>query len=751
MDLNSNDSYEEEFDSSDIPGKQSIFPSRNQIIIGLLFSTVILIFLEKISIKIFLFFIPSYFFLIFFWIILHLLFLRYLIYTFIYPGKNFLVNFYLRSVFGKMRAKSFNYSLELFQNRIDKILQSNKNIENNNKIIISISNTQINKSKVSSKYVDIYEQIKQHFGDLNFYEKNFLEKLQEFKTSIENSSLQENFKKYYHKENIFISEKDVKDYENIKNNAKQIQKLLNEYRGDFNEFGFSNIFKYIQNFFYNDILSSKKFIRTNALVTKPLSQEFIIKTKDDFDLDCLLIYSNQKNQKICSKNLVIVCGPNLTPFENLINSWDIDNLYLMNEIDILFWNYRGYGFSEGNADFNNVCDDILDIYDFIMEHFHYNKIAVHGLSIGGIPACYLACKRNINLIIADRTFGSVDDVIKTFPFGNKFIYFLAKILFFPFVNNTDNFTKSNCKKILMNDPEDKTIIDTFSLKTSIAKKIIQELFLVKNPKLNIRNINSENILDYALEPEQSKEIFTAFKYTINFLKNKSINETGNNQEMIFLEKTNVNSNNYFVDEKVQKLTDNSNNNNILNNINNTENNVIQISLKDISDTFYSKIKSLYSKFNSAGDSLYRFTEYMNIQSHFNNFFNNLFVYGSEDTNMLDYSLCNIHCVDEMLNNFIKESENFLNSEKIRAYSDYHIYKNFSFFVESIKNLKIFILSINLENIEREWFFELKGKLIPLNCGHILFYDEKELDTFKFLIKEDLIDYDIIVPSIEKSI
>ena len=100
--------------------------------------------------------------------------------------------------------------------------------------------------------------------------------------------------------------------------------------------------------------------------------------------------------------------------------------------------------------------------------------------------------------------------------------------------------------------------------------------MVKNPKLNIRNINSENILDYALEPEQSKEIFTAFKYTINFLKNKSINETGNNQEMIFLEKTNVNSNNYFIDEKVQKLTDNSNNNNILNNINNTENNVIQI-------------------------------------------------------------------------------------------------------------------------------------------------------------------------------
>ena len=747
MDLNSNDSYEEEFDSSDIPGKQSIFPSRNQIIVGLLFSTVIIIFLEKISIKIFLFFIPSYFFLIFFWIIIHLVLLKYLIYTFIYPGKNFLVNFYLRSVFGKMRAKSFNYSLELFQNRIDKILQANKNIENPNRLNISTSNSQINKSKVSSKYVDIYEQIKEHFGELNSYEKEFLDKLQIFKTSIENSSLQENFKKYYHKEPIFISEKDTKDYENIKNSAKEIQKLLNEYRGEWNEFGFNNIFKYLKNIFYNDILSSKKFIRTNALITKPNSEEIIIKTKDDFDLDCLLIYSNKKNQKISSKNLVIVCGPNLTPFENLINSWDIDNLYLMNDIDILFWNYRGYGFSEGDADFDNVCTDILDIYDFVLEHFHYNKIAVHGLSIGGVPASYLSNKRNINLIIADRTFGSVEDVINTFPFGNKVLYYLAKILFFPFVNNTENFMKSNCKKILMNDPEDRTIIDTFSLKTNISKIIIHELFVEKNPKLNTKNIISDNILDYALEPDQSKEIFSAFKYTINFLKNKSINESNNNQDIILLEKTNVNSNNYISDEKVQKLTDNINSNNIIS----SENNAIQISLKDISDIFYTKIKTLYSKFNSAGDYLIKFTDYMNNQAHFNNFFNNLFVYGSEDTNMLDYSLCNIHCVDEMLNNFVKEAENFLNSERIRAYSDYHIYKNFSFFVECIKNLKIFILSINLENIEREWFFELKGKLIPLNCGHILFYDDKELDTFKFLIKEDLIDYDIIVHSIEKSI
>jgi esterase/lipase len=273
----------------------------------------------------------------------------------------------------------------------------------------------------------------------------------------------------------------------------------------------------------------------------------------------------------------------------------------MNDIDILFWNYRGYGFSEGSADFTNSCEDILTIYDHVMEHFHYNKIAVHGLSIGGLPASYLASRRNINLIIADRTFGSVDDIINSFPFANKFIYYLAKILFFPFVDNKENFMKSNCKKILMNDPEDRTIIDTFSLKTSISKKIINELFQIKNPELNIRKIKSDNILDYALDPEQSKELFAAFKYTINFLKNKSISESNNNQELILLEKTNINSNN-VIDEKAQKLTENNININSSENLNvNPMNTAIQISLKDISDTFYSKIKMLYSKFNSCGD------------------------------------------------------------------------------------------------------------------------------------------------------
>ena len=64
------------------------------------------------------------------------------------------------------------------------------------------------------------------------------------------------------------------------------------------------------------------------------------------------------------------------------------------------------------------------------------------------------------------------------------------------------------------------------------------------------------------------------------------------------------------------------------------NNAIQVSLKEISDTFYTIIKKLYSNFYSAGDTLFKFVDYMNYPIHFHNFFNNLFVYHSEDFTML---------------------------------------------------------------------------------------------------------------------
>ena len=747
MELNSSDSYIEEFDSNEVPGRQSIFPSKPQIIIYSLLSFILLIILEKIFIKIFLFFIPSYFFLILTLLILNYFLLYYLTYTCIFPGKNFLVCFYLQRYYGKNRARQFHNSLEHLKNRIDKIIKMNgKKESEGEEINININTLRNNgedtsKSKVSSKYVDIYLKIKENFGQLNHYETDFLNKLITLKTAIENSSLQENFKKFITKEMISLSQKDLNDFENIKSEATILQNTLNEFKQDFPiTYNVNKIWKYFHNLFFNDILCSKRFGRISILLKNKNSKEIRIKTKDDTFLDCLLMLS-ESNKDFNEKNLVIVCGPNLTPFESFINSWDIDNLYLTNNTDILFWNYRGYGFSEGSTNFNVICDDVLCVYDYIANNYNYKSIAVHGLSIGGIPSCYLANNRKIKLLIADRTFGSVMDFLNSFIYINKILFYLAKILRIPLVDNANNFIGAKCKKIILNDPDDTTVRDTVSLKTSIAKKIIYELFNEKYPEFNIRNLKSENILEYTLEPQDEKEIYNAFKYTINFVKNKYDSyyseDNYKNNEIIKLNvnKENDNKKNNEINIKIEDSKKEQLNQNKIDNLDIS--NIPMEILHDISKVFYQKIYFLYSNFISCGDYLIKFTDYMNNQIHFNNFFNNLFIFGTEELRKDDLLICEIKNVDDMLNNFINEADKFLNSKEIAQFSEYFIFKNFQFFVECIKKIKIFFLELHLDNIENEWFKELKGDLIPLNCGHILFYNDRELDTIKHFIKENL--------------
>ena len=84
MELNESESYIEEFDSSDSPGRQSIFPSKPQIIIYSIIFLILLIFLEKLFIKIFFFFIPSYFFTIITMLLINYFLLIYFVYTCIY-------------------------------------------------------------------------------------------------------------------------------------------------------------------------------------------------------------------------------------------------------------------------------------------------------------------------------------------------------------------------------------------------------------------------------------------------------------------------------------------------------------------------------------------------------------------------------------------------------------------------------------------------------------------------------------------
>ena len=731
MEENLYDSYEfieDDYIENDSTENNSFFPPHEYILILILFLIILLIFFEKIFKSIFLFLIPSKFLLIIAIIILNLFILRYILINIIFIGKNSFIKFYFRAFVAKKKAKLLIKYLTNFNSKIDKILDTEKMEEIHNQSQL------ISRSKIIQKYIDIYENIQNKYGTMSNYSKNFYEHLLSLKNKIENSTLKDIYNKIEKNEQIIITNENKNNLEEIKNEVEQIKKILIDFRES--KSLCPNILN-IKGIIYNDILQSKEFTRESLLIKRQNSQKLIINTNDDIKLDCLLIASDNNNnieRMAQSKNLIIVCGPNLIPYDNLITSWDIDTIYTNNNIDLLFWNYRGYGFSEGSADFDNICYDIISIYDYILANYKYNKIGVYGFSIGGIAACHLANNRNINILIADRTFGSSLEILDNFYLG-KYIAYFGKILFITYVDNTSNYLSSKCNKVILNDIQDQVIFDSISLKTSIAKNIIYKIFNETNPELNIRNIKSKNILDYALEPEQSSQFYSSFKYIISFLKSKN-------------QRKNIEINN-SINDKILLLNEENLNNIESININNN------VKIKEVLEKFYDKIKTLFYNYFCPNNSFDIFLDYQSKKIHFNNYFNSLVIYGPEDISLKNYSICSTKYTENEINNFISDIEEILNLEEINKISQHILYQKLNYFKESLKNIKIFVAGMNMEEIENKWLRPMKGLLIPLNCGHTSFYyEDRTINTIIYLIKETFNNNDSIAiepPLIENNI
>ena len=631
----------------------------------------------------------------------------------IFPGKNLVIQFYLRNIQARIRAKYHKYELIALKNRIQHFINNknlnNAQIENNNNNenkskIIDIDYIENQRTKFSFNQVEIYNMIKGKYNNLSETSKKFLELSTKLKNNINNSNYNIHFDllKSRKENEINLNNNDINLYNDIIKNIDDILLIINEFLFD-EKFQFSKIFKYIKTFFTNDIFRTKEYSRMHAIFKKNESEQLTIISEGN-KLDCLLvkcddfIEENNINNSI-QKNIVIVCGPNLTPFENLMRSWDIENLYLKNCTDVLFWNYRGFGFSDGSASLTNVTIDIENIYEYIIKLNKYKKIAVHGLSIGGISACHLANKKKIDLLIADRTFGSVQNIIDNIFLG-KYIHYLAKILFFPYIDNSINFIQTKCIKVLMNDSEDLTIIDKISLKSQISREIIEKIFNEFKSESNVRKLKSEYILDYCFLPDEIESFYNSFIYIINQTKNYD---------------------KYGDKMQIEKVYKHSNNKELQENLN----------AKEFGE-FFNKIKNLFFHFITCGDNLESFQYFDNSKKHFYNFWNNFVVFGCDNENFKNFSICTIQNNDAILGKFIDNLYEILANED---YSSFKIFNEIKKFVTDLNKLKTFLLGLHIKEMDFNNLLPLKGILIPLYCGHIAFYDDKELETLKYIINQ----------------
>ena len=161
---------------------------------------------------------------------------------------------------------------------------------------------------------------------------------------------------------------------------------------------------------------------------------------DDNNNDKDNIFNNKYNQILMKKsnkkrNLIIFCNPNSMIYQCF--SPEKCYFYYQGNCDIFFWNYRGYGKSDGFSNFDNIKSDILEIYDEIKKWNVYEKIGIHGYSIGGIPATHLAKNRNIDLLISDRNFANISSIAQSYSFGSLLKFFCK----FFWIDRIDNYIK----------------------------------------------------------------------------------------------------------------------------------------------------------------------------------------------------------------------------------------------------------------------------------------------------------------------
>lgn len=155
------------------------------------------------------------------------------------------------------------------------------------------------------------------------------------------------------------------------------------------------------------------------------------------------------------------------------------SFFLKRGINVMCWNYRGYGKSTVNccAQINpyNCKLDAEKVLDFLVNRLKVKgKIGVYGRSLGGIVSCHLANKYPdiVKALIVDRTFSELD-LLSTRRLHGKITKFLYKLISFNWQTLNDrNFIEAKVPiKIVTCDPNDDVVDNYSSLAVGIANKL----------------------------------------------------------------------------------------------------------------------------------------------------------------------------------------------------------------------------------------------------------------------------------------
>jgi fermentation-respiration switch protein FrsA (DUF1100 family) len=104
----------------------------------------------------------------------------------------------------------------------------------------------------------------------------------------------------------------------------------------------------------------------------------------------------------------------------------VGKLELFNRLglNVLIFDYRGYGRSEGRPTVEGIERDTVAAYEFLVKDkaFDPRRVIAYGSSLGGVPVLALAARCPVGAVIADSVFSSAADMAREiYPFIPSFM------------------------------------------------------------------------------------------------------------------------------------------------------------------------------------------------------------------------------------------------------------------------------------------------------------------------------------------
>ena len=351
------------------------------------------------------------------------------------------------------------------------------------------------------KKILVYDQFHSFILVMNDYTNNAIENLSANNTDY--------FEFFMDKLNIFRS-----SYENIiskKINLKMLNSNLeNDINDVFNNFNNYNadqsdeikekLIEALKNFSNNiskfPILSLfEKIFKFDYCNSLTLMEEYMLKSFETHSVEKKNISKNFEIYILTPKNpnnndniLTIYCNQNAICCE--FYSIGKENIYYyLNELNcnIILWNYKGFGLRRGITTFGNIDKDVEILSNYIKNNYSNYKIIIHGCSIGGYSSIKLTqkiCEFNDAVLISDRTFGDIKNIVQSLSYG-EILTLIYNIIFpqwyFKYRNLENYISLPYNKKLILFDEYDEIIqYNPASLVFNVTQKYYLEII---KPKL----------------------------------------------------------------------------------------------------------------------------------------------------------------------------------------------------------------------------------------------------------------------------